>query len=191
MLKVTGRGIRTKWKTQETTGAGLGELKVGLHAILTRTAPCLAGEVGCVRGQALPCTEGATGSRRRIFPQKKKTLWGTLETSLAATAPVCSPPGHSPVPEVCTSTGDCVHLISEGAETTDITPGQDAQQPGVCLSTGDCPHLISEGTETIGITGGVCPATWECPHLISEGAETTGTTPGKVRSKFGVSAPHL
>ena len=137
----------------------------------------------CVKVQALPCTEGATGSSRRIFPKKKKTLWGTLGNSPAATAPVSSPPHHH--------LGDCAHLISEGAETTDITPGQDAQQPGVCLSTGDCPHLISEGTETIGITGGVCPATWECPHLISEGAETTGTTRGWVPSEFGVSAPHL
>ena len=58
----------------------------------------------CERGQALPCTEGATGSSRRIFPQKKKTLWGTLGNSPAATAPVSSPPCHR--------SGNCVHLIS-------------------------------------------------------------------------------
>ena len=116
MPEVTGRGIRTKWKTQETTGAGLGELKVGLHAILTRTAPCLAGEVGCVGGQALPCLEGATGPSRRIFSEKKKNLWGTVGNSLAEPAPVSSPPHHL--------SRDCVHLISEGAETTGTTRGR-------------------------------------------------------------------
>ena len=38
---------------------------------MTQTAPGLAGEVGCVRGQALPCTEEATGLSRRIFPKEK------------------------------------------------------------------------------------------------------------------------
>ena len=96
--------------------AGRGELKFGLRVILTLTAPSLAGEVGCVRGQVL-----ATGVSRRIFPKKKKTLWGTLGNSLAATAPVCSPPSHSPVRGVYASTGDCVHLILEGAETEGTT----------------------------------------------------------------------
>ena len=74
-----------------------------------------------MRGQALPCMVGATGLSRRIFPKKKKTLWGTLGNSLAATAPVCSPPCHSLVRGVCTSTGDCAHLISQGAETAGTT----------------------------------------------------------------------
>ena len=90
-------------------------MKVGPLGTLTQTAPGLAGEVGCVRGQALPCTEGATGVSRRIFPQKKKTLRGTLGNSPAATAPVSSPPCHP--------WGDCVHLISEGAETQAPTRG--------------------------------------------------------------------
>ena len=70
-----------------------------------------------MRGQAPPCTEGATGSSRRSFPKKKKTLWGTLGNSPAATAPVPSPPHHS-------SLRDCAHLISEGAETTGTTRGR-------------------------------------------------------------------
>ena len=91
-------------------------MKVGPRAILTRKAHSLAGEVGCLREQALPCMEGATGLSRRIFPKKKKTLWGTLGSSPAATAPVSSPP-HHPL-------GDCAHLISEGAETTGTTRGR-------------------------------------------------------------------
>ena len=91
-------------------GAGWGELKVELCVTLTQTVLGLAGEVGCVRGQALPCTEGGRGSSRRIFPEKKKTLWGTLGNSPAAKAPVSSPPRHP--------SGDCAHLISEGAENT-------------------------------------------------------------------------
>ena len=97
-------------------GAGQGELKVGPPVILTRTATSLAGEGNCVRGQALPCTEGATGSNRRIFPKKKKTLWGTLGNSPAATAPVSSPTRHP--------SGNSAHLISEGAETTGTTRGR-------------------------------------------------------------------
>ena len=65
---------------------------------------------------------------RRIFPKKKKTLWGTFGNSPAATAPVSSPPCHL--------SEDCVHLISEGAETTGTTQGrvpsdqECPQQPG-------------------------------------------------------------
>ena len=80
---------------------------------------------------------------RRIFPKKKKTLGGSLGNSPAATAPVSSPP-HDP-------SGNCAHLISEGAETTGTTPrGQGAQQPGVCLSTRECSHLTSEGADITG-----------------------------------------
>ena len=42
-------------------------------------SPGLAGEMGCVRGQALPCREGAPGLSRRIFPKRKRpsgALWG-------------------------------------------------------------------------------------------------------------------
>ena len=38
----------------ETVGYGWGELRVGA---LTQAVPGLAGEVGCVRGQALLCKE--------------------------------------------------------------------------------------------------------------------------------------
>ena len=44
-------------KHMETVGAGSGELRVGLCGDLTLTVPSLAGEVGSVRGQALPCME--------------------------------------------------------------------------------------------------------------------------------------
>ena len=104
--------------------------------MLTWTAPGLAGEVGCVRGQALPCKERATGSSRRIFPKKKQTLWGILGNSPAATAPVSSPPHHP--------SGDCALLISEGAETTGTTW---CRVP----SEWECLHLsYSEVTETTG-----------------------------------------
>ena len=97
-------------------GIGWGELKVGPFVALTQTAPSLAGEVGCVRGQALPCMEGVTGVRRRIFPKKKKTLGSTLGNSPAATAPVSSPTHHQ--------SGNCAHLSSEGAETIGTTRGR-------------------------------------------------------------------
>ena len=175
--------------------------------ILTQTAPGQAGKGGCVRGQALHCTEGATGSSTRIFPQKKKTLWGTLWNSPVATAPVSSPPHHP--------SGDCAHLIWEGAETTGTTWGrvtskwECAHPPGSartsswrelrlqappwagCPATGSVP--IHQGVITPHLRGSsdyrhhpgqgalqleVCTATWECLHLISEGAETTGTPGG-------------
>ena len=154
-------------------------MKVGLHSILTRTAPCLAGEVGCERGQALPFTEGVTGSSRRIFPKKKKTLWGTLGNSLAATAPVCSPPCHSPVRGVCTSTGDCAHLISEEAETTGTTQGRVPSDQvcaqrlgsvssdwGVCPSTGSARTSPWRELRLQAPTMGGCLATRECAHPL-------------------------
>ena len=54
-------------------------MRVGPCGALTQTVPGLAGEVGCVRGQALPSMEGAAGLSRRIFPKRKRpsgTLWG-------------------------------------------------------------------------------------------------------------------
>ena len=103
-------------KTQGDCGRWIRRVESWACAIQTQTAPGLAGDRGCMRGQALPCTEGATGSSRRIFPQKKKTLWGSLGNSPAATAPVSSVPHHR--------LEDCVHLISEGAETTGTTRGR-------------------------------------------------------------------
>ena len=121
-------------------------MKVGPCVILTRIAPSLAGEAGCVRGQVLVFTEGATGWSRRIFPPKKRpsgALWGIpLQQQLQS-------PLH-PVQGVCTSTGECLHLTSEGTETTDTNRGSVPTHRSLCEPTGECPHLISEGTETTG-----------------------------------------
>ena len=45
---------------------------------------------------------------------------------------------------------ECLHLISEAAETTGTNWGSVPSYQGVCTSTGECLHLISEGTETTG-----------------------------------------
>ena len=157
--------------------------------ILTGTDPGLAGEVGCVRGQDLPFMEGATGSSRRIFPKKKMTLWGILGKSPAATAPVSSPPHHL--------SGNCVHLISEGAETTGTTWGRAPSNQECAHPQGSARtsfqrelrqrHHPEEGAHPPGSAltsfqrelrlqappGGGCPAT------------------GSVPTHWGVSAPHL
>ena len=97
------------------------------------------------------------------------------------------------------STGECLYLISEGAETTGTTQGRVPSNqecahpprrvhtssrrdlrlqapPGAgCPSTGECSHLIPEGAEATGITWGRVPSEWEYLHLISEATETTGT----------------
>ena len=119
---------------------------------------------------------------RRFFPQKKKTLWGTLGNSPEATAPVSLHPttclgamridGGSVLP----------HLL--GSSDYRHHPGQGALQLEVCTATWECLHLISEGAETTGITWGGVPITRGCAHLISEGAETTGTTQGRVSSEW-------
>ena len=58
LIEVRGRGIRTKCgKHRKTVGAGWGDLRIGPYEVLTMAVSGLAGEVGCVRGQALPCTE--------------------------------------------------------------------------------------------------------------------------------------
>ena len=146
-------------------GAGQGELKVGQRVILTWTAPGQAGKGGCVRGQALHCTEGATGSSTRIFPQKKKTLWGTLWNSPVATAPVSSPPHHP--------SGDCAHLISEGAETTGTTRDR-VPSNQECAHPPGSDHTSSQRELRLQAPPGAgCPAT------------------GSVHSYLGVPAPHL
>ena len=59
MPEVTERGIRTKWQTHsscehpQTVDAGWGELRVGPVGALNWIVPCLVGEVGYIRGQAL------------------------------------------------------------------------------------------------------------------------------------------
>ena len=79
----------------ETMGTGWGELRVGPCGTLTQRVPSLAGEVGCVRGQALPCMEGHS-IEQEDFLKKKKTLRGTLGNTPAAAPPVSSPLGHLP-----------------------------------------------------------------------------------------------
>ena len=90
-LKSQGGKEGLSGKHRENVGMGWGELRVGLCGALTRTAPGLAGEVGCVRAQALPCTE------QKDFLKKKETVGGSLGNSAAA-APVSSPPGCPPSP---------------------------------------------------------------------------------------------
>ena len=120
MLEVAGRGIRTKCgKHTETVGAGWGELRVGPRGALTRTVPYLAREGGCVRGQALPCREGATALSRRIFPKRKRpsgALWGTLQSPLH--------PGCQALPQGCG--GNQAQILStkhrgESAQHTETT----------------------------------------------------------------------
>ena len=120
-------------------GTDWGDLRVGPCGTLTQTVPGLAGEVGCVRGQALPCMVGAAGLSRRIFPKRKRpsgALWGFP----AATASVSSPPGHPPFWGVCAPTGVCVHLIWEGSETTGTNQGSVPSNQGVCPGMGKCMH---------------------------------------------------
>ena len=140
-----------------------------------------------------------------FFPKKKKTLWGTLGNSSAATAPVSSPPRHpSPVgglwaphlrgswdyrhhteegaqwPGVCPATGEA-HTSSRRELRLQAPPGQGAATGNVPIHRGvrtphfrgswDDRHHLGQGAQQLG----VCPATWECLHLISEGGETTGT----------------
>ena len=124
-----------------------------------------------MRGQALPCMEGATEVSRRIFPKKKKTLWGTLGNSPAATAPVSSPPCHP--------LGDCAHLISEEAETTGTTQGRVPSDQvcaqrlgsvssdwGVCPSTGSARTSPWRELRLQAPTMGGCLATRECAHPL-------------------------
>ena len=78
-LKLQRQEERRSGKPMETVGAGWGELRVGLYETLTWTVPGLAGEVGCVREQALHSMEGASGLSRRIFSKRKRpsgSLWG-------------------------------------------------------------------------------------------------------------------
>ena len=123
-------------------------MKVGPSVILTHTARGLAGKVGCVRGQALPCMEGATRLSRKIFPKKKKTLgaiWGIpLQQQLQS---LLHP--NTRQQTVCTSSQRELRLQASprgGYPVTRSTPND----RGVCPSTRECLHLISEGTETTG-----------------------------------------
>ena len=61
-------------KPTETMGAGWGELRVGPYGALTWTVLSLAGEVGCVRGQDLPCMK----IEQEDFLKKRKRPSGAL-----------------------------------------------------------------------------------------------------------------
>ena len=117
--------------------------------------PGLAGEVGYVSEKALPCTERTAGLSKRIFPKRKRpsgALWGIpLQQQLQS-------PLH-PVQGVCTSTGECLHLTSEGTETTDTNRGS-------APPTRDCTHP----------PGSVCTSSWR---------ELRPQAPGRLQFKEG------
>ena len=83
-LKLQGGEYGRSGKHTETVGTNWGELRVGPSGALSQTVPSLAGDMGCGRGQALPCAEGAEGAAglsRRIFSKRKRplgALWGIL-----------------------------------------------------------------------------------------------------------------
>ena len=79
----------------ETVGTRWGELRVGLCGALTWTVPGLAGEVGCVRGQAFPCMEGAAGfSPKEKDPQGHfREFFCSHSSSLLPTRQPCAPTG--------------------------------------------------------------------------------------------------
>ena len=56
-----------------------------------------------------------------------------MGNSLAATAPVFSPPGHLPIQGMSASNRECPHLISEGTETTGIR--ESVNQGRLCVHT--------------------------------------------------------
>ena len=189
MLKVTGRGIRTKWKTQGDCRCRLRRVESWVRVILTQTAPSRAGEVGCVIGQALPCTEGATGSSRRIFPKKEKDPLGNFgefpcsnSSSLLSTPPPIR--GN-----VRTSSWRELRLqapAGAGCPATGSVPSYWA----VCPSTREYPHLISEEAETAGTTQGRVPSDRECAHTpgsvcTSSWRKLRPQAHGRVRIKEG------
>ena len=135
-------------------GAAWGELRVGPCSALTWTVPGLAGQVGCVRGQAIPCMEGAAGLSRRIFPKRKRpsgTLWGIppqqqLQSPFRLAACLVFPRRCGGVSSPNPKHG----MVGGGMHT-------------------------SGGPETTGTDQGVYTPTRECTHLTTEGPETTGT----------------
>ena len=108
---------------------------------------------------------GSQRNEQENFSQKKMTLWGTLWNSPAATVPVSSPPCHL--------SGDCAHLISEGAETTGITPGRVPSNQEGAHPHGSARTSFQRELRLQAPPGGGCPAT------------------GSVPTHRGVSAPHL
>ena len=136
--------------TPETIGARSRELRVGPCGALTWTVPGLAGEVGCVRGQALPCIEQQDWAGG--FSQKEKDPGGTLGNSPAAAVPVSSPPsclskwgcgGHQPTSKAW---GECK---SEGPETTGTEDSANQGRPHARTHSpqeGECLNMWVQGT---------------------------------------------
>ena len=143
--------------------ADWGELTVGPCGTLTQTVPGLTREVGCVRGQALPCMEGHS-IEQEDFLKKKKTLRGTLGNSPAAISPVSSPPRHP--------SGECVHRPGSVCTASWRELRLQAPTRGVCRATG------------LGLETG------ECAHppgsvRTSSGRELRPQAPGRVRINEG------
>ena len=139
-------------------GAPWGELRVGPCGALSRRSQS-SWRSGLRERTDPSLYRGSPRIEQEDFPKKKKTLGDTLGNSPIATATVSSPPGHLPIPAVCTLTRECAH----------------PPPPTLCAPTWESPHLISEGTETTGTNQGVCAPTWECLNLISEETEITDT----------------
>ena len=76
---------------------------------------------------------------------------------------------------MCPSTGECAHLISEGAETTGTTRGRVPSNWECAQLTGSAHTSSLMELRLQEPPGGGCPVNLECLHLISEVTETTGT----------------
>ena len=135
MPEVSGRGIRTKWKTQGDCGHWPRRVESWAECDPDRDSPWPSWRGGLCEKSGPSLYRGSHRIKQEDFSPPKKTLWGTLGNSPAATASVSSPPHHP--------SGGCMHLISEGPETTGTTQGR-------VPSEWECLHLISEGTETTG-----------------------------------------
>ena len=164
MPEVAGRGIRAKWKTQGDLRRSPRRVESWAAWDPDRDSPWPSWRGGLCQRLGPSLYGGSHRIEQEDFSQKEKDPLGHFgeflcsnSSSLLSTRPLAS----------WALTWGCVHLISEGAETTGTTLGS-----------------VPSGW-------GVSPSTGECPHLILEGAETTGTTGGRVPSEFGVSASHL
>ena len=72
-----------------------------------------------------------------------------------------APPGAG-----CPSTGECVHLISEGAETTGTTLGRVPSNRECAYPTGSSRTYSWRELRLQEPPGGECPVNLECLHLI-------------------------
>ena len=140
-----------------------------------------------MRGQALPCMEGATRLSRKIFPKKKKTLgaiWGiplqqqlqfplypTILRGIVRTSSRRELRLQAPTGGGYPETRECTHEPGSAPTSSQRKLRLQAPPGAGCPATGSVPSYWA-----------VCPSTREYPHLISEEAETAGTTQGRVPS---------